>query len=55
MFEGVEYDFKEKTELMFDPADGLEMGDWDSEEDEIRFELQEAEERHKANVNANEL
>ena len=55
VFAGVEYDYDEKTNMIFDPDDGLEMGEWDSEKNEIRFEEEETEERHKADVNANEL
>ena len=50
MFEGVEYDYEEKTNMIFNPDDGLEMGEWDSQENEIRFESEEDEEVHAANV-----
>lgn len=55
VFEGVEYDYEEKTNMIFNPADGMEMGEWDSEKNVIRFEQEETEERHEANVKANKL
>ena len=55
MFEGVEYDYDKKTNMIFNTADGMEMGEWDSQENEIRFESEEDEERHAANVKANDM
>ena len=54
VFEGVEYDYEEKTNMIFNPANGLEMGQWDSKENEILFEEGETQEVHAANVKANQ-
>lgn len=47
VFEGVEYNYDAGTKMIIDPRDFTQIGLWDVEEQEIVFEDEEAEEKHK--------
>ena len=54
VFEGVEYIYLKKTNMIMDPHNLTEMGEWDSEEECIRFEDEESEENHQKYVSENQ-
>lgn len=45
--DGVEYNYNPSTNMIIDPNDFSEMGEWDEEESCIRFEDDDAEEKHQ--------
>ena len=45
--DGVEYNYNPSTNMIIDPNDFTEMGEWDEDESCIRFEDDDAEEKHQ--------
>ena len=47
VIDGVEYNYDPATNMIIDPNDSTEMGEWNEEESEIIFNDDEAEEKHQ--------
>ena len=52
VIDGVEYNYDPSTNMIMDPSDMTEMGEWDEDDNSISFEDEECEEKHQSYVKA---